>query len=111
MVASIKPHRDELGLGDGRYAFARASDLEGGGGPVVSAQALEDAMAHAPPAVELPNTTEIVGIPRADSSVMSWNIRPLSAKWVRLRRIAASGSSPDPPPPRRSPPADSTNWM
>src|SRR6516162_5607738 len=51
-----------------------------------------------------------VVIPCADSSVMSWNIRPLSAKWVRLRRIAASGSSPDPPP-RRSPPADSTNWI
>ena len=44
----------KLGLGDGRYAFARAAELEGGGGSVVTALGIEDAMAHAPPALEIP---------------------------------------------------------
>jgi carboxyl-terminal processing protease len=44
----------KLGLGDGRFAFARSGELEGGAGTPVVASALEDAMAHAPPAVELP---------------------------------------------------------
>jgi carboxyl-terminal processing protease len=44
----------KLSLGDGRYAFAKASDLEPAHGPVTSPLALEDAMAHAPPAVEIP---------------------------------------------------------
>jgi carboxyl-terminal processing protease len=39
--------------GEGRFAFAKASDLEAGGS-VASPLALEDAMAHAPPAVEIP---------------------------------------------------------
>jgi carboxyl-terminal processing protease len=43
----------KLALGDGRFGFARATDLDHGGVP--SAQvALEDAMAHAPPALEIP---------------------------------------------------------
>ncbi len=43
----------KLSLGDGRFAFARASELEAGG--VVAARvAFEDAMAHAPPALEIP---------------------------------------------------------
>ena len=44
----------KLSLGDGRYAFAKASDLEAAHGPATSPLALEDAMAHAPPAVEIP---------------------------------------------------------
>jgi carboxyl-terminal processing protease len=44
----------KLSLGDGRYAFAKASDLEPSRGPVPLLLALEDAMAHAPPAVEIP---------------------------------------------------------
>ncbi len=46
----------------------------------------------------------------AESSVMSWKRRPLSAKCPSWRRIS---SSAEPPPPRgrRSAPADSTNWM
>ena len=43
----------KLSLGDGRFAFAKAADLEGGGTPSTPV-ALEDAMAHAPPAVEIP---------------------------------------------------------
>ena len=40
-------------LGDGRFAFARSSELESGG--AVSAPiALEDSMAHAPPSLEIP---------------------------------------------------------
>jgi carboxyl-terminal processing protease len=43
----------KLSLAEGRFAFARSSDLERGG--TVSAQVmLEDAMEHAPPALELP---------------------------------------------------------
>src|SRR6185312_2692673 len=43
----------KVGLGDGRFGFARASDLEKGGtaGPTI---ALEDTMGHAPPALALP---------------------------------------------------------
>jgi carboxyl-terminal processing protease len=44
----------KLNLGDGRYAFAKSSELETAGGPSTSPLALEDAMAHAPPAVEIP---------------------------------------------------------
>jgi len=44
----------KVALGDGRFAFAKASDLEPAHGPVSSPLALEDAMAHAPPAVEVP---------------------------------------------------------
>jgi carboxyl-terminal processing protease len=43
----------KLALGDGRFGFARASDLEHGGAPVAQ-PALEDAMSHAPPALEIP---------------------------------------------------------
>jgi carboxyl-terminal processing protease len=43
----------KLALGDGRFAFAKASDLEPAHGPAATPQ-LEDAMAHAPPAVEIP---------------------------------------------------------
>ncbi len=43
----------KLSLGDGRFAFARAADLERGG--TAPAQvALEDTMGHAPPALEIP---------------------------------------------------------
>jgi carboxyl-terminal processing protease len=43
----------KVALGDARFAFARATDVERGGAP--SAQlALEDTMAHAPPALEIP---------------------------------------------------------
>jgi carboxyl-terminal processing protease len=43
----------KVALGDGRFAFARSSELERGGTP--SAQPMvEDAMAHAPPALEIP---------------------------------------------------------
>jgi len=43
----------KVALGDGRFAFARSSELEHGGTP--SAQPMfEDAMAHAPPALEIP---------------------------------------------------------
>jgi carboxyl-terminal processing protease len=43
----------KLAFADGRFGFARASDLEHGGvpGPQV---VLEDAMSHAPPALEIP---------------------------------------------------------
>ncbi len=44
----------KLSLGDGRYAFAKTSDLEPAHGPASSPLALEDAMAHAPPALEIP---------------------------------------------------------
>jgi carboxyl-terminal processing protease len=44
----------KLGLGEGRFAFAKSAELEGGGGAPIVATALEDAMAHAPPAVEIP---------------------------------------------------------
>src|ERR1700733_12785860 len=40
---------------------------------------------YAPPAVELPKTSAIVGMPIADSSVRSWKIRPAgtnSSDWV-----------------------------
>jgi carboxyl-terminal processing protease len=42
----------KLNLGDGRYAFAKASELEPGHG--TGALTIEDAVAHAPPAVEIP---------------------------------------------------------
>jgi carboxyl-terminal processing protease len=43
----------KLALGEGRFGFARASDLEHGGTPA-SPVALEDAMSHAPPTLEIP---------------------------------------------------------
>jgi carboxyl-terminal processing protease len=43
----------KVSLGDGRFAFAKASDLASGGAPA-SPLALDDAMAHAPPAIEIP---------------------------------------------------------
>jgi carboxyl-terminal processing protease len=43
----------KLSLGDGRFAFAKASDLDSGGAPS-SPLSLDDAMAHAPPAIEIP---------------------------------------------------------
>jgi carboxyl-terminal processing protease len=43
----------KVALGDSRFAFARASDVERGGTPAAQL-ALEDAMAHAPPALEIP---------------------------------------------------------
>jgi carboxyl-terminal processing protease len=42
----------KLGLGDGRFAFARAQELEAGG-TAASPVPFEDAMAHAPPALEI----------------------------------------------------------
>ena len=42
----------KLALGDGRFGFARAADVEHGGGS--ASPALEDAMSHAPPALEIP---------------------------------------------------------
>jgi carboxyl-terminal processing protease len=43
----------KLALGDGRFGFAKASDLDKGG--TAAAQVgLEDSMGHAPPALELP---------------------------------------------------------
>ena len=44
----------KLSLGEGRFAFAPASSLESSSGPVASPLALDDAMGHAPPAVEIP---------------------------------------------------------
>jgi carboxyl-terminal processing protease len=43
----------KLALGDGRFAFARPDDLEPGGSPA-PVVAIEDAMAHAPPVLEIP---------------------------------------------------------
>jgi carboxyl-terminal processing protease len=43
----------KLNLGDSRFAFAKASDLESGGAPQASV-AYNDAMEHAPPALEIP---------------------------------------------------------
>jgi carboxyl-terminal processing protease len=43
----------KLGLGSGRFAFARAADLEQGGTPAAQVT-IEDSMAHAPPALEIP---------------------------------------------------------
>jgi carboxyl-terminal processing protease len=43
----------KLSLGNGRFAFAKASDLEQGGAPS-PVPVIEDAMAHAPPALEIP---------------------------------------------------------
>ncbi len=68
---------DKLALGDGRFAFARASDLERGG--AASAQVLlEDAMEHAPPALEIPqpqlatrdNHTQVHGIASDDARLL-----------------------------------------
>jgi carboxyl-terminal processing protease len=43
----------KLSLGDGRFAFARPEDLDSGGSPAPIV-AIEDAMAHAPPVLEIP---------------------------------------------------------
>src|SRR4029077_5072800 len=43
----------KLALGDGRFGFVRAADVEHGG-PGGASPALEDAMSHAPPALEIP---------------------------------------------------------
>jgi carboxyl-terminal processing protease len=43
----------KLSLGDGRFAFARSSDLERGAASPAQV-ALDDAMEHAPPAIEIP---------------------------------------------------------
>jgi carboxyl-terminal processing protease len=43
----------KVALGDGRFAFARSADLDRGGTPATQ-PVLEDAMAHAPPALEIP---------------------------------------------------------
>jgi len=43
----------KLSLGNGRFAFARPSDLDPGGVPAATV-ALEDTMAHAPPALDIP---------------------------------------------------------
>jgi carboxyl-terminal processing protease len=43
----------KVALGDGRFAFAKSSDLEPSHAPA-GTPLLEDAMAHAPPAVEIP---------------------------------------------------------
>jgi carboxyl-terminal processing protease len=43
----------KVSLGDQRFAFAKASELESGGAPAPQV-AFEDAMAHAPPALEIP---------------------------------------------------------
>ncbi|MGH7440112.1 MAG: MXAN_5808 family serine peptidase, partial [Polyangiaceae bacterium] len=43
----------KVSLGDGRFGFAKAADLDRGGSPA-GTPALEDAMAHAPPAIEIP---------------------------------------------------------
>jgi carboxyl-terminal processing protease len=44
----------KLALGDGRFGFARASDLEHTASAPPAQVGLEDAMAHAPPALEIP---------------------------------------------------------
>ncbi|HZU81273.1 MAG TPA: peptidase S41, partial [Polyangiaceae bacterium] len=43
----------KLALGDGRFGFARAADLDRGGAPQAQVQ-LEDSMTHAPPALDIP---------------------------------------------------------
>jgi carboxyl-terminal processing protease len=43
----------KISLGGGRFAFAKAAELEMGGTPSVPV-AVEDSMGHAPPAIELP---------------------------------------------------------
>ena len=43
----------KLALGDGRFAFAKSSDMEQGGTPGTPV-AIDEAMGHAPPAIELP---------------------------------------------------------
>jgi carboxyl-terminal processing protease len=43
----------KLSLGNGRFAFARSSELAPGGAPPAQV-VLEDAMEHAPPAIEIP---------------------------------------------------------
>ncbi|MDP9148340.1 MAG: S41 family peptidase [Myxococcota bacterium] len=67
----------KLSLGEGRFAFARSSDLDPGG--VVSAHvALEDAMAHAPPSLEIPQPqlatrdvhTQVHGIASDDARLL-----------------------------------------
>jgi carboxyl-terminal processing protease len=52
-VAGTSNGYTKLNLGDGRFAFARSSDLEKGGSAPAQV-ALEDSMGHAPPALELP---------------------------------------------------------
>jgi carboxyl-terminal processing protease len=42
----------KVSLGDGRFAFAKSSDLDGGGTP--GPATFDDAMEHAPPAIEVP---------------------------------------------------------
>jgi carboxyl-terminal processing protease len=44
----------KIALGNSRFAFARASDVEAVSVPPLRPPALEDAMAHAPPALEIP---------------------------------------------------------
>jgi carboxyl-terminal processing protease len=44
----------KLGLGDGRFAFAKATDLEKASGTAPAQVALEDSMGHAPPSLDLP---------------------------------------------------------
>jgi carboxyl-terminal processing protease len=43
----------KVSLGEGRFAFAKTAELEHGGTPAAQ-PAFEDAMAHAPPALEIP---------------------------------------------------------
>jgi carboxyl-terminal processing protease len=67
----------KVALGDGRFAFARSSDLDRGGNPAAQ-PVLEDAMAHAPPALEVPQPmlatrdghTLVHGIASDDSQLM-----------------------------------------
>ncbi len=55
VLGSAGEHREYLkvALGDGRFAFAKAAQFEDGGTPRPKL-ALEDAVEHAPPALELP---------------------------------------------------------
>ncbi len=58
----------KLALGGGRFAFARTADVTSGGTP--SAQvAFEDAMAHAPPALEIPQPQLATRDPHTSVSV------------------------------------------
>jgi len=66
----------KLSLGDGRFAFARAGDLERGG--TVPAQVtLDDAMEHAPPAIEIPQ-------PQLATRDLHTRVRGLASDDARL---------------------------
>ena len=87
----------KLSLGAGRFAFAKVADLEQGGAPA-AVVAFQDAMAHAPPALELPQPmlatrdahTSISGTASDDARLLDAYIRVGARKvWYMSNRNGA----------------------